>query len=159
MSIQVIHATTIAVESRAILLMGRSGSGKSSLGLELMALGAALVADDRTELFVQDGALFARAPAVLRGLIEARGIGLLNAETCGAAQVVAAMDLSHTETDRLPEYRQTAFLGHVLPLLHTPVSGPTAAALLQYLKAGRAEPAQPTHWPSTEKDRDVVAVE
>ena len=72
----VLHATCVAWEGRAVLIRGASGAGKSSLGLELMAWGCGLVADDRTELWAREGRLMARCPVAIRGLIEARGVRL-----------------------------------------------------------------------------------
>jgi hypothetical protein len=61
-----------------VLLLGRSGAGKSDLALRLMALGAELVADDRSDLFVLRGRLYAKAPAAIAGLMEVRGVGILS---------------------------------------------------------------------------------
>lgn len=61
-----------------VLLLGPSGAGKSELALQLMERGAALVADDQTELFVRNDVLMARAPAPLAGLIELREIGIIS---------------------------------------------------------------------------------
>ncbi|WP_331459605.1 HPr kinase/phosphorylase [Paracoccus liaowanqingii] len=70
-----LHATTVALEGRGLVILGPSGSGKSGLALELMAVGAVLVADDRTDLRLQQGRLIAQAPPALSGRIEARGWG------------------------------------------------------------------------------------
>ncbi len=73
-----IHASCIAIGSRGVLLLGPSGAGKSDLALRLIEEGAKegvrLVADDRTILFAANGALHARAPASIRGLLEVRGL-------------------------------------------------------------------------------------
>ncbi len=133
----ILHATCVALNDRAVLITGASGSGKSALALQLMAAGGTLVADDRTEL-VSDGAtLTASCPTPLRGLIEARGVGLLRADPAGPVQVTLAVDLDKTETDRLPPQRSVIYAGVPIPLLHKVESGHFAAAILQYLRAGR----------------------
>jgi len=51
--------------------------------------------------------------------------------------VALAVDLDHTETDRLPPQRSVTWLNVTVPLLHKVESGHFAAAILQYLRAGR----------------------
>lgn len=134
---EVIHASCVAQGGRAVLIRGASGAGKSSLALELMARGAELVADDRVILTREGGALIARAPETLAGMIEARGVGILNARPAGSAPVALVVDLDHLETDRLPPQRSTNLLGVSLTLLHNTDTAAFAAAILQYLREGR----------------------
>src|SRR5680860_706999 len=47
---EVLHATSIAINGCGVLIRGAPGSGKSSLALQLMALGGVLIADDRTHV-------------------------------------------------------------------------------------------------------------
>lgn len=139
----VLHASAVAWGASAVLIIGRSGSGKSALALDLMAWGCALVADDRVEVRAEGGALLARAPAAISGLVEARGVGLLRAESLAEARVVLLLDLDAPEPDRLPPWRERSVAGVPLPCLQKPATGHFAAAILQYLKAGRAAPAAP----------------
>ncbi|MFG5384080.1 HPr kinase/phosphorylase [Yoonia sp. R2-816] len=133
---QTIHATCVAWNDRAVLIRGGSGSGKSTLGLVLMGMGCSLVADDRVIVMRNDDRLLARAPDTIRGLIEARGIGVLNADPTAQAQVVLVVDLDETESERLPPRRVVTLLGSDVPLIHA-VDGPHfAPAILQLLKAG-----------------------
>jgi len=132
-----LHASTVALAARAIIILGASGAGKSALALQLMAFGAALVADDRTLLTARDGRLFATCPAPIRGRIEARGVGLLAAETCPEAEVALAVDLDRDETERLPHEQSIAWRGISVPLVLRVQSVHFAPALWQYLKAGR----------------------
>jgi ABC-type uncharacterized transport system fused permease/ATPase subunit len=44
------HGTTVAMAGQGLLIIGPSGSGKSSLALDLMSKGMELVSDDRTDL-------------------------------------------------------------------------------------------------------------
>ncbi|MHC0051859.1 HPr kinase/phosphorylase [Actibacterium sp. D379-3] len=133
----ILHASCVALSGRGVLILGASGTGKSALALDLMARGAALVADDRTCLTSRDGGLIASAPAPIRGMIEARGVGLLAAETCGAAPVVLAIDMNRIEDERLPPRRDTTILGCRLDLLHKVEHTHFPAAIVQYLKGGR----------------------
>jgi HPr kinase/phosphorylase len=132
-----IHATCVALNRRGVLIIGPSGSGKSAVALQLMAFGCILVSDDQTVLTVQDGTLTARAPAVLKGRIEARGIGILAADTIPFARVILAVDLAQAETDRLPPERCVTMHGCSVPLVHRVESTHFPAAILQYLKAWR----------------------
>ncbi|MEM9349893.1 MAG: serine kinase [Pseudomonadota bacterium] len=128
-----LRATTVAWEGKALLIAGASGSGKSSLALELMALGAGLVADDVTFL-AGDEELVARAPETLPRAIEARGLGLIDVDLVAQARVAVALDLSRRTAARMPQVQKISLLGHSIPLLHRPASGPVPAMLLQYLK-------------------------
>ena len=132
-----LHASCVAHQGRGVLIRGASGSGKSGLALQLMALGAMLVSDDRTEVIVRDGWPVARPPDALAGLIEARGIGILTADWA-PARLVLAVDLDLVETERLPPDRRTTILGQRIALLHKAESLHFAASILQYLKGGKA---------------------
>ncbi|MGL6209743.1 MAG: HPr kinase/phosphorylase [Paracoccaceae bacterium] len=137
MSGQVLHASCVAVDGKGLLILGPSGSGKSSLALRLIALGAVLVADDRTEVTPGPGGLIARCPPALRGLIEARGMGILNAPHLAEAPITLAVDLKATETDRLPPQRSIVIAGSAIDLVHGQQSDHFPAAILCYLRHGR----------------------
>lgn len=131
------HASTVAFvrdgQAHGLVLAGPSGSGKSSLALELMALGADLVSDDQTELRVDHGKLMATAPHPLGGLIEWRGVGLLPARPLGQAQAVIWVDLGTATTKRLPEPDWKHVLGISLPCLRPQRDGPIAAGLRLFM--------------------------
>lgn len=77
-SSETIHASCVAIDGRAVLIEGRSGTGKSDLALRLIDRGAQLVSDDYTVLLRQGSDLIARPPDTLAGKIEIRGIGILD---------------------------------------------------------------------------------
>ncbi|WP_170333848.1 HPr kinase/phosphorylase [Ruegeria arenilitoris] len=139
-----VHATCVAVEGRAVLILGDSGAGKSGLALELMALGADLVADDRVDLRMQRDQLIADAIPSIRGLIEARGIGLLRVKPCGPAPVHYVVDLGQIEERRLPDPQMIKVLRQTVPLLRGDGVPNLAVALIQFMKMGRVDP----QWPS-----------
>ena len=106
-----IHATCVVLAHAAgrfgaprdagVLLLGKSGSGKSDLALRLISRGAILVSDDRTELCEQGGHLVAKPPAPLRGLIEARGLGIVALSHAHKARIALAVRLD-AKVPRLP---------------------------------------------------------
>jgi len=134
---QTIHGSCVAAGNRGLLILGRSGSGKSSLALRLIALGAALIADDQTALTVETGHLVARCPAPTRGLIEARGIGLLRARASDSATIALVVDLDQIEDQRLPPFRMITILGCDVDLVLQPQNDHFPQALMLYLSHGR----------------------
>jgi UPF0042 nucleotide-binding protein len=110
-----IHATTVALGNRGVLLLGPSGAGKSALALKLIDRGWRLVADDRTVLTARDGVLTASAPPPLENLLEVREVGLV-AEPTAPAQVVLAIDLAGAP-ERLPEVASRDFEGVAIPVI------------------------------------------
>ncbi len=135
----ILHATTVSIADRGLLIIGPSGAGKSGLALQLMALGAALVADDRSQIWVQDAAIWAGAPPGLPALIEARGVGLLPVPQRGKpVRLVLVVDLGQSETDRLPPLRTHPLLGQTLPLVFYSAAAHFPAAILHYIHHGRS---------------------
>jgi HPr kinase/phosphorylase len=108
------HATTVAIDGAGVMLTGPSGSGKSGLALGLMALGAELVADDRTTIELREGWPWALAPERLAGVIEARGVGLIRVPFCPSAPLRLVVDMGEAEGARLPEPAVERVLGAVI---------------------------------------------
>lgn len=131
-----IHATCISVEGRGLLLVGPSGSGKSALGLQLMAFGAHLVADDRCDLTGGSDGVVAARPALLPRAIEARGLGLLAAPCIEHTQLVAVLDMAEVTKERLPEMKRAQFGAHELFLLNKFEGPHFAASVFHFLKHG-----------------------
>ncbi|APG45795.1 HPr kinase/phosphorylase [Phaeobacter porticola] len=135
-----LHASCVDVSGRGLLITGTSGSGKSTLALQLMAMGAALVADDQVIVSVGADHLVATAPEALIGVIEARGLGLLRAEPVQRTRLTAVVDLEELETDRLPPQLMTMILDHPIRRLRRTEGPHFVPALLQYLKHGALNP-------------------
>lgn len=131
-----LHATTVSHAGQALMFVGPSGSGKTGFALEMMGFGARLVADDMTELRLVESALMAQAPGGPtggpNGQIELREVGIAPAEP-HPARLIAAVDLTQTEAERLPAPRRITLLGHSITLFHKPSSPPVAAKFWHYL--------------------------
>jgi serine kinase of HPr protein (carbohydrate metabolism regulator) len=120
-----VHATCVAMPAAGtwtgVMLRGAPGAGKSDLALRLLDGGARLVADDRTDLTVEQGRLVARPPAILAGLIEARGIGILRLPADSllpAAPVALVVDLvAAADIERMPAPQAETLLGVAVPRL------------------------------------------
>lgn len=134
---ETLHATCVTLNGCGVLILGASGTGKSALGLELMALGAGLVADDRTILTRDHDALIASCPPEIHGLIEARGVGLLAADTVSNAKISLIVDLDQVETERLPPKRQRSYLNLPIDLVFGSTSRHFPFGVLQILRAKR----------------------
>ena len=72
------HGALVDVDGMGVLLLGRSGIGKSECALELVSRGHRLVADDIVELRPgPDGRVIGSAPERVRHYMEIRGLGIV----------------------------------------------------------------------------------
>lgn len=136
---ETVHASCVAWQGRAVLILGGAGAGKSTLALQLMALGCDLVADDRVQLDADGTGINVTAPPTIKDMIEARGIGILGAASISEARLVLAVDLDNITDARMPQRRFITLLRQDVPLIYR-VQGPHfAPAVLQVLKGGWSE--------------------
>ncbi|MEL7254426.1 MAG: serine kinase [Pseudomonadota bacterium] len=134
---ETLHASCVGVDGRAVLISGASGSGKSGLALQLMAMGATLIADDRTQVWAEGDTLMAGAPDRLRGLIEARHVGILRVPHAGPQPVVLMVTMDDVETDRLPDHHTAQILGLPITLLRKSNLPHFPASIIAYLRGQR----------------------
>lgn len=136
----VLHASAVAAGQRGLLIIGQAGAGKSTLAIELMAIGATLVADDRVELRPDSGGgLILSAPQPIRGMVEARGLGLI-AMPAASARAHLVVDLDRVSTERLPHSDEIVIAGTPLPRIAR-VESPAFASMLWLCLIGeRTEP-------------------
>jgi serine kinase of HPr protein (carbohydrate metabolism regulator) len=144
-----IHASAVLVGDRAVLIRGRSGSGKSRLAFDLILAGragliapATLIGDDRVHLEAVEQGLLVRPAAVIAGLIEIRGLGLRRCAFAAEALVGLVVDLEAADAERLPQPSalRTAIAGVELPRI--PVASDYAA--LPLVVAALTTAASPT---------------
>ncbi len=73
-----IHGCMVDMRGIGVLIVGKSGSGKSETAIGLLERGGSLVADDMVRIKHVGGELIATAPDLSRGYMEIRGIGIIN---------------------------------------------------------------------------------
>ena len=147
-----IHATCLEFSSGelsiGVLLRGPSGSGKSMLALRLLdeagtglanngvpAMTASLVSDDQVRLRPVDGVLLASAPAAISGLMEVRGVGIVQVP-CVTAHARVGIVIDHAPSaavDRMPLEARAGLCGINLPLHHLDFTRPDAPARTRLL--------------------------
>lgn len=131
-----LHGSAVAAGEHALLITGAAGAGKTTLALEMIALGAELIADDRVSTW-PDGAgrLWLSAPPAITGLVEIRGFGLVRLAARPRAALKLIADLDHGETERLPPRRQRVLSGIACPVILCKGRPGLAAALTCLLRA------------------------
>ncbi len=143
--IPTIHASAVLIGSRAALIRGPAGAGKSRLAFDLIeaaAYGALpftrLVADDRTEVEARGGRLLLRPAAALAGLIEVRGLGIRRLAYEPLALAGLVVDLAAADAERLPalEAATAVVAGVRLPRLAVAAGRPALPMVLGLLKMG-----------------------
>jgi serine kinase of HPr protein (carbohydrate metabolism regulator) len=102
LSSETVHASSVAIHGQAILIGGRSGTGKSDLALRLIDRGAVLVSDDYTHVRRVNGKAIASAPATIAGKIEVRGVGVVEMPASPDVPVALFIDLDRAP-ERLPD--------------------------------------------------------
>jgi serine kinase of HPr protein (carbohydrate metabolism regulator) len=121
-----LHASCVAMDGRAVLLAGPSGSGKSDLALRLLDRGFKLVSDDRTIVRKEGTRLVTSAPDSIKGKLEIRGVGIVDMDSVPNAPLALVVELT-SDIQRMPDdSRERMILGVGVPLIS--VDAMTASA-------------------------------
>lgn len=132
-----IHATTVSLDGRGVILRGPSGSGKSDLALRLINEDALLVADDQTVLFIEGGRLMAQAPKEIAGKMEVRGVGIVQLGPPVIVPVFLLIDMTDAaDVPRMADFAPVELVGQKIPRIHlTPFEMSASAKVKLALRA------------------------
>ncbi|MTH53772.1 HPr kinase/phosphorylase [Bacillus mangrovi] len=84
-----VHGVLVDIYGVGVLIIGKSGVGKSETALELVKRGHRLVADDCVEIRQEDqNTLIGNAPELIEHLLEIRGLGIIDVMTLFGAGAV-----------------------------------------------------------------------
>ena len=126
LSSETLHASTVALDGRAVLISGPSGAGKSDLALRLIDRVFTLVSDDQTIVRKVNARILASAPPTIHGKLEIRGVGIVEMETVSDIPVALIVELT-SDIQRLPDdSRDRLVLNVKVPLIS--VDAMTASA-------------------------------
>lgn len=154
-----IHGVLMDVNGVGVLLLGKSGIGKSETALDLIVRGHRLVADDVIKIRVKNNALVGRGAGILGHHMEIRGLGIINIEDLyGIAAVRTQKKIElvvelHEWADGADEYDRLGFDDHherildiAVPKIRLPVRpGRNLATLTEVAVRNQLLKQQGTH--------------
>jgi HPr kinase/phosphorylase len=113
---ELVHGTAVDIDGWAVLLTGKSGSGKSDLAMRMIDRGARLVGDDYVNLSDSFGLPQVEPTDRLAGKLEVRGIGIIELEYRAASSLMLLVELGE-DGERIPaSLPQRDLHGWSLPL-------------------------------------------
>ncbi|HEY0165043.1 MAG TPA: aldolase [Sphingomicrobium sp.] len=128
LSTEMLHASTVALGGRAVVISGPSGSGKSDLALRLLDRGFVLVSDDQTLVHRDGERLIASPPPTIAGKLEIRGIGIVEMTHVESVPVALLVELT-SDIERLPDdSRMRPIMGVHVPLVGIDAMAASAAS-------------------------------
>ncbi len=139
------HGVLMDIHRLGVLILGKSGIGKSECALDLINRGSKLISDDIVEIRkVGSSKLVGNGPERIKHLMEIRGVGIINIKDLfGTTSVMDRREIDmvielvqwdpNTEYDRLGlETSNYTILGIELPYLVIPVSpGRNTATIIE----------------------------
>ncbi len=130
-----ISGTLMSVYGKGVMLTGESGMGKSETALELIRNGHMLISDDRVDVVHFHNTIMGYSPKITKGLLEIRGIGIIDVEKMFGASVLSDrsqidMVINLVNFDENVNYNRigdeedhyTRILGMDIPTIILPVS-------------------------------------
>ncbi|SHI88793.1 Hpr(Ser) kinase/phosphatase [Clostridium cavendishii DSM 21758] len=89
-----LHGVLLDVYGIGMMITGESGIGKSEVALELIKRGHRLVTDDAVDIREIDGELIGTSPQITFGMLEVRGMGIIDVSALyGLSSVIASKEI------------------------------------------------------------------
>lgn len=140
-----IHGSLISIFGEGVVIIGKSGIGKSELVLNLLDQNHLFVADDALDIIEFAGELFGTAAPTVKNFLEIRGVGIINVKKAmGIQNVLNSTKITlviklekledvKSEIDRLGENKETYMIhNRSLPMITIPVSeGRNLASIIE----------------------------
>ncbi|WP_338970082.1 HPr(Ser) kinase/phosphatase [Spiroplasma endosymbiont of Labia minor] len=130
-----LHGSMVSIYGKGVLIIGKSGIGKSEIAIDLIEKNHMFVGDDRIVMIRKGNSIIARVHEILKNLIEVRGIGIINIVTANGYQSImeeSKLDLvielskfisNNDVYDRIGlDYETYDVLGLKIPYINIPVS-------------------------------------
>ena len=133
---KVIHASSIEISGKGVVILGKSGAGKSSLAIKLVSMGAKLISDDQTHFNLKEDKIIISKPESTPNLIEARGIGLIKAPFVKSATLFCFVKITDLELKRLPYTKKKYCFGKEIKMIEFNPTYNNESALFLGLRYG-----------------------
>ena len=59
---KIIHASSVDINGKGVVILGKSGAGKSNLAIKLISMGAKLISDDQTHFKLKENKIIISKP-------------------------------------------------------------------------------------------------
>ena len=114
---KIIHASSVDINGKGVVILGKSGAGKSNLAIKLISMGAKLISDDQTHFKCKENKIIISKPETTPNFIEARGIGLIKVPFVVSSKLFCFVKITNLELNRLPNAKNKYCFGKKIKLM------------------------------------------
>ncbi|WP_342268944.1 HPr(Ser) kinase/phosphatase [Spiroplasma endosymbiont of Aspidapion aeneum] len=139
-----VHGTLVNVYGKGVLIIGKSGIGKSEISMELVSRNHLFVGDDRIILNRKYGQIYGKCHPILQNFVEIRGLGIMDIKEIMGHKVILnsspidiVIELEHFNSKDFDDYERLGcdfekreFIGINVPYIKVPVSSGRNTSLI-----------------------------
>lgn len=133
---KIIHASSVDINGKGVVILGKSGTGKSNLAIKLISMGAKLISDDQTHFRLKENKIIISKPETTPNFIEARGIGLIEVPFVVSAKLFCFVKITNLELKRLPNAKKKHCFGKKIKMMEFNPIYNNESALFMSLRYG-----------------------